>query len=153
MTNKGKRYNQEFKSDILKLIQQEKRSVASIVTDFGVSEQTVRNWLKQNRDSQNSDKVKIAQLEAELKELEKYGIIRSMSRKGNCWDNACAETFFSTIKSERLHHRTYKNLEEARLDIFWYIECFYNRQRRHQALDYITPVAFLEKYHQMKKAA
>ena len=67
MTNKGKRYNQEFRSDILKLIQQEKRSVASIVTDFGVSEQTVRNWLKQNRDSQNSDKVKIAQLEAELK--------------------------------------------------------------------------------------
>ena len=67
MTNKGKRYNQEFRSDILKLIQQEKRSVASIVTDFGVSEQTVRNWLKQSRDSQDSDKVKIAQLEAELK--------------------------------------------------------------------------------------
>ncbi len=49
------------------MIQQEKRSVASIVTDFGVSEQTVRNWLKQSRDSQDSDKVKIAQLEAELK--------------------------------------------------------------------------------------
>jgi transposase-like protein len=71
MTKKGKRYNQEFKSDILKLIQQEKRSVASIVTDFGVSEQTVRNWLKQNRDSKDSDKVRIAQLEAELKAKDK----------------------------------------------------------------------------------
>ncbi len=71
MTSKGKRYNQEFKSDILKLIQQEKRSVASIVTDFGVSEQTVRNWLKQNRDSKDSDKVRIAQLEAELKAKDK----------------------------------------------------------------------------------
>lgn len=101
----------------------------------------------------HSDQGKQYCSEIYLKELEKYGIIRSMSRKGNCWDNACAETFFSTIKSERLHHRTYKNLEEARLDIFWYIECFYNRQRRHQALGYITPVAFLEKYHQMKKAA
>ena len=53
-----------------------------------------------------------------------------MSRKGNCWDNACAETFFCTIKSERLHHKTYKNIDAARKDIFWYIECFYNRQPR-----------------------
>jgi putative transposase len=61
-----------------------------------------------------------------------------MSRKGNCWDNACAETFFSTIKSERLHHKTYKTLMEAHQDIFWYIESFYNRRRRHQALGNIT---------------
>lgn len=65
-------------------------------------------------------------------------MICSMSRKGNCWDNACAETFFSAIKSERLHHKVYKTLEEARQDIFWYIECFYNRKRRHQALGNIT---------------
>jgi putative transposase len=87
-----------------------------------------------------------------VKELEKHGIVRSMSRKGNCWDNACAETFFSTIKSERLHHRTYKNIEEARQDIFWYIECFYNRQRRHQALGNITPAAFLKQYYLSQKA-
>ena len=67
----------------------------------------------------HSDQGKQYCSEIYVKELEKYGIIRSMSRKGNCWDNACAETFFSTIKSERLHHRTYKNIEEARLDIFW----------------------------------
>jgi putative transposase len=90
---------------------------------------------------------------AYVEELKKYGIIRSMSRRGNCFDNACAETFFSTIKSERLHHRTYKDIEEARRDIFWYIECFYNRQRRHQALGNITPVAFLKKYYEAQKAA
>ena len=71
MVNKGKRYNQEFKADILRLINQEKRSVASIVNDFGVSEQTVRNWLKQNRDNKDSEKVRIAQLEAELKAKDK----------------------------------------------------------------------------------
>lgn len=88
-----------------------------------------------------------------VKELKKHGIIRSMSRKGNCWDNACAETFFSTIKSERLYHRTYRNIEEARQDIFWYIECFYNRQRRHQALGNITPAAFLKQYYLSQEAA
>lgn len=71
MTSKGKRYNQDFKADIVRLIHQEKRSVASIVNDFGVSEQTVRNWLKENRTSKDSDKVRIAQLEAELKAKDK----------------------------------------------------------------------------------
>jgi putative transposase len=91
---------------------------------------------------------------AYIKELEKHGMIRSMSRKGNCWDNACAETFFSTIKSERLHHKTYRNIYEARKDIFWYIECFYNRQRRHAAIGNMTPAAFLKKYYDdIRKAA
>ena len=90
---------------------------------------------------------------AYIEELEKNGFIRSMSRKGNPFDNACAESFFSTIKSERLHHRTYNDIEEARRDIFWYIECFYNRQRRHQALGNLTPVAFLKKYYEAQTAA
>jgi transposase-like protein len=71
MASKGKRYNQEFKTDILRLINQEKRSVASIVNDFGVSEQTVRNWLKESRDNTDSDKIRIAQLESELKAKDK----------------------------------------------------------------------------------
>lgn len=79
--------------------------------------------------------------------LKKYKMICSMSRKGNCWDNACAETFFSTIKSERLNHKTYKTREEARHDIFWYIECFYNRKRRHQAIGYLTPETFKRQFY------
>ncbi|ACL19498.1 transposase IS3/IS911 family protein [Desulfitobacterium hafniense DCB-2] len=88
-----------------------------------------------------------------VEELKHWGMIRSMSRKGNPFDNACAESFFSTIKSERLHHKTYKDIEEARRDIFWYIECFYNRQRRHQALGNLTPAAFLKKHCETQKAA
>jgi putative transposase len=90
---------------------------------------------------------------AYTEELERNKIVRSMSRRGNCFDNASAETFFSTIKSERLHHRTYKDITEARHDIFWYIECFYNRQRRHQALGNVTPAAFLKRYYEALKAA
>lgn len=67
MKPKGKRYNQEFKADIIKLINQDGRSVASIVKDFGVNEQTVRNWLKETKSSKDLDKVRIAELEAELK--------------------------------------------------------------------------------------
>ena len=74
--------------------------------------------------------------------LRKHGIICSMSRKGNCYDNACAETFFSTIKCEMLYHKRYKTREAAHRDIFWYIEIFYNRKRRHQALGYLSPVDF-----------
>jgi transposase-like protein len=71
MTTKGKRYNQEFKTDITRLINQDGRSVASIVKNFGVSEQTVCNWLKETKDSKDPDKVRIAELEAELKAKDK----------------------------------------------------------------------------------
>lgn len=78
--------------------------------------------------------------------LQKNNMVCSMSRKGNCYDNACAETFFSTIKCEMLYHTNYKTREEARRDIFWYIEIYYNRKRRHQALGYLTPVEFKQRY-------
>jgi transposase InsO family protein len=68
-----------------------------------------------------------------------HGMIPSMSRKGDCFDNACAESFFSTLKNELVHHTTFHTREEARTAIFDYIEIFYNRQRLHQTLGYITP--------------
>jgi putative transposase len=80
--------------------------------------------------------------------LKKNNMVCSMSRKGNCFDNACAETFFSTIKCEMLYNNNYATREEARRDIFWYIEVFYNRRRRHQALGYLTPYQFKQKYQQ-----
>lgn len=79
--------------------------------------------------------------------LKRNHMICSMSRKGNCYDNACAETFFSTIKCELLYHKHYKTREEARKDIFWYIEIYYNRQRRHQALGYVSPADFRSRYY------
>jgi transposase-like protein len=71
MTKKGKRYNQEFKADILRLINVEKRPVSSVVKDFGVNDQTVRNWLKETKDNQDPTNSKIAELEAKLKERDK----------------------------------------------------------------------------------
>ena len=79
--------------------------------------------------------------------LKKHNMVCSMSRKGNCYDNACAETFFSTIKCEMLYNNRYGTREQARRDIFWYIETFYNRRRRHQALNYLTPYAYKQKYY------
>jgi putative transposase len=66
----------------------------------------------------------------------------SMSRRGNCWDNAVAESFFSSLKKERVRKRIYKTRDLARADIFDYIEIFYNRQRRHTHLGGISPEAF-----------
>ena len=66
----------------------------------------------------------------------------SMSRRGNCWDNAVAESFFSSLKKERIRKRIYKTRELARADIFDYIEVFYNRTRRHSHLGGISPEAF-----------
>jgi transposase-like protein len=71
MTKKGKRYNQEFKAEILRLINVEKRPVSSVVKDFGVNDQTVRNWLKETKDNQDPTNSKIAELEAKLKERDK----------------------------------------------------------------------------------
>ena len=72
-----------------------------------------------------------------------------MSRKGNCYDNAVAESFFSSLKNELIHNRDYHTREEARTEIFEYIELFYNRQRLHQSLDYQTPA----RYDSMKRVA
>ena len=66
-------------------------------------------------------------------------VLQSMSRKGNCWDNAVAESFFKTMKTELIYHRKFATRQEARLAIFEYIEGWYNRKRRHSALDYRTP--------------
>jgi transposase InsO family protein len=68
------------------------------------------------------------------------GFQASMSRKGNCYDNAPMESFFHTIKTELVHHRRYATREEASRDIFAYIEGFYNRTRRHSAIGYISPI-------------
>jgi transposase InsO family protein len=74
--------------------------------------------------------------------LDEYGLIPSMSRKGNCWDNACVESFFGTLKRELVYHRRYTTRDEAKQDIFEYIEVFYNRQRRHSTLGYHSPAEY-----------
>ncbi len=74
--------------------------------------------------------------------LKESGIKCSMSRKGNCWDNAAMESFFHTLKTECTHHEQYITRDEAKKSIFDYIEVFYNRQRKHSYLGYKTPEQF-----------
>ena len=70
------------------------------------------------------------------------GIECSMSRKGNCWDNAVAESFFHTLKTELVHHEDYRSRAEATASIFEYVEVFYNRQRRHSHVGQVAPLIF-----------
>jgi putative transposase len=74
--------------------------------------------------------------------LSDHNIIQSMSRKGNCWDNAVSESFFHSLKTELTHHCRFKTREEAKQAIFEYIEVFYNRERLHSANDYLSPVDY-----------
>ena len=71
--------------------------------------------------------------------LENHKFIQSMSRKGDCWDNAVAESFFSTLKTRLIYHRKYERVETLKRDLFWYIEIYYNRYRKHSTNNWRTP--------------
>ena len=85
--------------------------------------------------------------------LENYQLKPSMSRKGNCWDNAVAESFFSSLKIEELFRGSVPERDEVRSRVFDYIECFYNRVRLHSTLEYHSPEKFLENYYKEQIAA
>jgi len=78
--------------------------------------------------------------------LNRHKLLCSMSRKGECLDNAVAESFFSSLKTELVDHEDYRTREEARQSLFEYIEVFYNRRRRHSFLGYVSPVEFERQY-------
>lgn len=74
--------------------------------------------------------------------LEAHGLSGSMSRRGNCYDNAVVESFMGTLKTELVHHERYRTRQQAMQSIFEYLEVFYNRQRRHSSLGYVSPADF-----------
>lgn len=91
---------------------------------------------------------------SELKELIRNPqVIQSMSRKGNCWDNAVAESFFKTIKTEWIYRFVYTTKKQALISVFEYIETWYNTQRRHSALNYLTPDEYGKLMNKLKNAA
>ena len=87
------------------------------------------------------------------KQLKKYNFTQSMSRKGNCWDNAVVESFFHTLKTQLTHHVCFKNVHEVEQSLFNYIEVYYNRRRRHSTNNYKSPVSFEKEWVEYKKAA
>ena len=85
--------------------------------------------------------------------LDQFGMKASMSRRGNCYDNAPMESFWGTLKQELVHHRRYRTRQEAIQDITEYIEVFYNRQRRQARLGFLSPAAYTQKFHAEQLAA
>ena len=83
--------------------------------------------------------------------LEQSGIMVSMSRKGNCWDNAAMESFFGSLKEECVGNTIYASHEEARLMLFTYLEVYYNRTRRHSTLGYVSPLVYEQRTLQQAK--
>ena len=77
--------------------------------------------------------------------LQQHGITQSMSRKGNCWDNAVAESFFHTLKTELVYHEIYETRAQANQSILEYIEVFYNRERIHSTNNNLSPVEYENK--------
>ena len=78
--------------------------------------------------------------------LEENKIKGSMSRGGCPYDNSCVESFFASLKKEKIYRRKYDTIEDVKKDVFWYIEIFYNRKRRHSTLGYKTPVEYRNMY-------
>ena len=78
--------------------------------------------------------------------LKAHNLVASMSRRGNCYDNAVAESFFQLLKRERIRRKIYLDREEARRDVFDYIELFYNPKRRHSYANGLSPVEFEKQY-------
>lgn len=82
--------------------------------------------------------------------LERYKMICSMSRKGNCYDNACIESYHSVLKRELVYLTKFKNKQEAKQQIYWYLEFFYNRKRIHSYLGYLSPDKYEQLYYRTK---
>ncbi|MBB1630896.1 transposase [Cupriavidus sp. UME77] len=117
------------------------RMTADIVTDA-----LAMAWFRRKPASgliHHSDRGSQYASQAFQAKLVDYGMVCSMSRKGNCWDNAPSESFFNSLKNERVHGQRYATHEQAKDDLFDYIEIFYNRSRRHSTLGYVSPAQYL----------
>ena len=119
---------------------------STITTDLAITALNGALWRRRpnHRVTVHSDQGSQFSSDAWNRFCRDHKLDRSMSRRGNCYDNAVVESFFSSLKKERVRGRTYLTREEARADIFDYIEAFYNRSRRHSKLGMLSPVEFEE---------
>jgi len=158
----GKKYNRVWASDITYIYTREGWLYVSAIMDIGTRKiigLSMKNRLTQELTTDalvqavkrqrpgegvihHSDRGKQYASYAYKELLKRYGLQSSMSRSGNCYDNAHIESFWSTLKKELVYGEKYKTRRDARLSIFEYIEVFYNRIRKHSALDYRSPEQF-----------
>ncbi len=119
---------------------------ASMTADLVTEALTMALWRRGKPDALMHHSDRGSQYTSEQFQLlmAEHSVTCSMSRSGNCWDNAAMESFFSSLKIERIRRKTYRTRELAKADVFDYIECFYNPRRRHSTLGYLSPIAFEE---------
>lgn len=113
-----------------------RNALGNAIAHYGVSDGLI---FHSDRGSQYSSK-------SYEKMLEQNRITGSMSRPGCPYDNSCVESFFATLKKERIYRKNYDTIDDVRIDLFQYIELFYNRRRRHSALGYLSPVMYRQLY-------
>jgi len=120
---------------------------ASMTAQLVIDALTMALWRRGRPDTllHHSDRGSQYTSEAFQRLLADHGVDCSMSRSGNCWDNAAMESFFSSLKTERVSRRTYRTRDDAKADVFDYIERFYNPKRHHSTIGYLSPIAFEEK--------
>jgi putative transposase len=117
---------------------------ASMTTDLALNAMIMAVWRRKPKQSViiHSDQGSQFGSDDFTRWCRDHSFIASMSRRGNCYDNAVAESFFSSLKKERIRNRIYPTRDEAKSDVFDYIESFYNRTRRHSHLGLLSPLAF-----------
>ena len=120
---------------------------ATMTTQFVADALMMAVWRRGKPDSvmHHSDRGSQYTSEPFQRLMAEHGISCSMSRSGNVWDNAAMESFFSSLKIERTAAKTYRTRDQAKADVFDYIECFYNPRRRHSTLGYLSPIDFEKK--------
>ncbi|ELE9705218.1 transposase [Enterobacter cloacae] len=137
------RFTPEFKEEAVRQITERGYSVAEVSDRLGVSAHSLYKWLRAIKPDNNEQHARdLLEAKSEILKLRANNLAPSMSRRGNCQDNAVAESFFSSLKKERIRKRIYKTRDLARADIFDYIEVFYNRARRYSHLGGVSPEAF-----------
>ena len=144
-----RQFTREFKLEAVRLIKDRGVSYVQAAHDLGVHQSQLRDWAKKFADDpqhafpgqgqMKPEQLEIAQLQRLMAD---HGVICSMSRSGNVWDNAAMESFFSSLKTERTARKTHRTRDEAKADVFDYIEFFDNPKRRHSTIGYLSPMEF-----------
>src|SRR6266852_3374748 len=152
-----RRFTREFKLEAVRLIKERGVSFAQASHDLSVHQEMTAQlvtdalvmaiWRRGKPDAllHHSDRGSQYTSEQFQKLMADHGIICSMSRSGNVWDNAAMESFFSSLKTERTARKTYRTRDDAKADVFDYIERFYNPKRRHSTIGYLSPMEFEQK--------
>ena len=131
-----RQYTKEFKLAAISLVLNQGRTTTEVSRSQEINANTLRRWVREYR-----------------KLLEIQGFVSSMSRTGDCFDNAVAESFFGSFKQERIHWRNYQTRHAAQQDMLQYISMFYNSHRLHSYLGYKSPNQYEVETEMLKKVA